>query len=206
MAAHQARNTIDEHFETYDVTDTIATTIDVDLPLAIEALDRVDLGAALGRTLGSLGFAGRLASSPELLAAESDDERVYGLAWRTSGADSGADVETARLAELDGPGHVKVVWDVRILPNTAGGAVLSATTRFAATDDAARERLLDAWGTIGKAARQLVRQALRAVKSYAEASAESPSLRRETRDAGCPVFALHGPEPLSRLVGSLAAA
>ena len=196
MAAHQARNTIDEHCGTYDVTDTIVTTLDVELPVALEALDRVDLGAALGRTVDSLGFAGRLSSAPELLDAQSDDQRVYGLAWRTSASGSGADFEKTSLAELDGPGHVKVVWDVRARPTTAGGTVLSATTRFVATDDAARELLLDAWGAIGKAARQLVRQALRAVKSCAEACAESPSLRRETRDAGCPVFALHGPEPL----------
>jgi hypothetical protein len=83
---------------------------------------------------------------PISLLAAAGSERVYATAWR----------------------GVKVVWNLRVTPGGESGAVLSATTRLVASDDAARERLLGSWGAVGPVTTAAAKRALAAIKRYAE--------------------------------------
>jgi hypothetical protein len=90
---------------------------------------------------------------PVALLAAAGSERVYATAWR----------------------GVKVVWNLRVTPGGESGAVLSATTRLVAGDDAARERLLGSWGAVGPVTAATARRALAAIKRYAEEQEERAS-------------------------------
>jgi hypothetical protein len=71
------------------------------------------------------------------------------------------------------PGHVKVRWEVQVRPAGDGGSFLSIATRFTATDDDSRARLLDAWGIVGPLSRSLARRAARTVQARAEAAQQN---------------------------------
>jgi len=90
--------------------------------------------------------------APVRLPGGDAHERVHELTWRVDGCLS----------------RIRAIWDVRVEGDGEGGTILSTTTRFVATDDVARERLLGAWGEIGRATRKLAKAALDAVKRYAE--------------------------------------
>jgi hypothetical protein len=63
---------------------------------------------------------------------------------------------------------VKVIWDVDIRAGAYDGAVLASTTRFVATDDAARASLHAAWGLVGAVSTALSKRALATLQGYAE--------------------------------------
>jgi hypothetical protein len=78
-----------------------------------------------------------------------------------------AEVPLARAAAFLAGGGIDVTYDVHV---DAGEerTYVAATTRFRARDEDARERLLDAWGTLGPIATALVRRALDGIKRSAE--------------------------------------
>jgi hypothetical protein len=157
---------IDEYAGTFDVTDTLVVSVGAEPETVREALDRVDLTAPVTRALEALGVADRLALPPSLLAAKPGTGLVLGLVWRVAGPAKTIDARSVRAFDL--PGHVKMLWDLRVEPGAGDGALLSTTRRFIATDDAARARLLGAWGVIGTFAQSLSQRTLTAIKRYAE--------------------------------------
>ena len=163
-------NPIDCYAQSFDVTDTLVLAIDEEPERLREALEILDLTSPAVRALEALGATDRLALAPTLLAIESGPALVFGLVWRYDGP--AVAVDPARVRAFDIPGHVKVIWDVRIRPDGLEGAVLSSTRRFTATDDAARARLLDGWGVIGTVAKSVSRRILATVERHAEECAE----------------------------------
>jgi hypothetical protein len=157
---------IDEYAGIFDVTDTLVVTVDAEPQTVGEALERLDLMASAARALDALGVADRVALAPSLLAAEPGRELVFGLVWRVAG--EATTIDPRSVPACDVPGHVKVIWDLRVEPGALGGALLSTTRRFTATDEAARARLLAAWGILGTFAKSLSQRTLTAVKRYAE--------------------------------------
>jgi hypothetical protein len=157
---------IDEYARTFDVTDTLVVTVDAEPQTVRQALDRLDLAASAARALDALGVADRAALAPSPLAAAPGPELVFGLVWRLAGP--ATTIAPCSVPAYDVPGHVKVIWDLRVRPGALEGALLSTTRRFTATDDAARARLLTAWGIIATIANSLSRQTLTAIKRYAE--------------------------------------
>jgi hypothetical protein len=158
-------NLIDDFTDTIDVTDTLVVAVDAEPETLAEALDRLPLGDSATRALDALGVADRLALGPALLASKRGTELVFGLVWRVE--DSVEAEEPADFQAFDTPGYVKVIWDLRVRPS-ADGSFLSTTTRFAATDEVTRARLLAGWGVIGRCTKSLSQRTLAAVKAYAE--------------------------------------
>ena len=163
-------NPMDCYAPSFDVTDTLVLVIDEEPETLREALEALDLTAPVVRALEALGATDRLALAPTLLAIESGPALVFGLVWRYDGP--AAAVDPARVRAFDIPGHVKVIWNVQVRPGGLEGAVLSSTRRFAATDDAARARLLDGWGVIGTVAKSVSRRILATIEMHAEECAE----------------------------------
>jgi hypothetical protein len=150
---------LDAYAPEFDVSGTQVVLVDADPPIVRAALD-------LHRpAIPPLGLGERLALAPALLETRGH-ERVYGLIWRLAAGPA------ALPSSFDGfarPGHVKVVWDVQVEAGGESGAVLASTMRFTATDDQAREHLLDAWGLVGAVSTALTKRALTRVKRRAEA-------------------------------------
>jgi hypothetical protein len=157
---------IDAYAGSFDVTNTLVVTVHAEPQTVREALERLDLAASAARSLDALGVGERVALAPSLLAAAAGPELVFGLIWRLAGPATTIDPRSVAACEV--PGHVKVIWDLRLQPDALDGALLSATRRFTATDAAARARLLAAWGIIGSVADSLSRRMLTAVKRCAE--------------------------------------
>jgi hypothetical protein len=157
---------IDAYARSFDVTNTLVVTVDAEPQTVREALDRLDLAASAARALDALGVGDRIALRPSLLAAAPGPELVFGLVWRLAGP--ATTIDPRSVGACDVPGHVKVIWDLRVQPGALEGALLSATRRFISTDEAARARLLAAWGIIGSVADSLSRRMLTAVKRCAE--------------------------------------
>jgi hypothetical protein len=161
---------IDEYARIFDVTNTLVVKVDAEPQAVCAALERLDLSALAARALDALGVADRVALAPVLLAGGRGPQIVLGLVWRVAGP--ATTIDASRLRAFDVPGHIKVIWDLRVEPAGLEDALLSTTMRFAATDDAARARLLAAWGIIGTFAKSLSQRTLTAIKRYAEDSEE----------------------------------
>jgi hypothetical protein len=149
-----------------EVTDTLTIAVDAPPVSVREALSRIDPGAPLTRTLCALDAAGRLALAPARIG------RGLGMIWRIDARAPAERVSPAGFDSFSAPGHVKVRWEVEVTASGADGTLLSIVSRFTATDERSRGRLLDAWGVIGALSRVLVERAAHAVKSYAEELAE----------------------------------
>jgi hypothetical protein len=163
-------NLIDDFTDTIDVTDTLVLAVNAEPETLAEALDRLALGDSVARALDALGVADRLVLGPALLASTRGKELVFGLVWRVE--ESVEAIEPSDFQTFDTPGHVKVTWDLRVRPSAGGGSFLSTTTRFAATDEVTRARLLAGWGIIGRLAKSLSQRTLALVKACAEDSDE----------------------------------
>jgi hypothetical protein len=157
-----AARLIDTHARRFDVTDTRVVLVDAS-PAAVHAAgERLELAHAVRQAIEGLGLAGRLVLAPTRLGSR-EGEHVYGMAARLDGAH-------------DRPGHVKVIWDVRVEPGPESGTTLSMTTRFVSTNRSSRGSLRTAWGVLGPVAAALSKRALAAIKRYAEDRDELPSL------------------------------
>lgn len=158
---------IDAYAHQFEVTDSRVLLVDAHPAAVLEGLERLELGRPATDAIQSLGIADRIALAPTLLEARTGGEHVYGLVWRVEGA-APARLEPHEVRTFAGPGHVKVIWDLRVQAGGETGTTLSSTARFIATDDAAREHLRAAWGLIGAVATALSKRALTALKRYAE--------------------------------------
>jgi hypothetical protein len=85
-------------------------------------------------------------------------ERLFGLTWHPK---PGA------------PGHVDVVWDIRVEADGEGGSYLSSTRRFTASDDEARNDFRSYWRYVRLGADAIARRTLRTIKRVAEEDSDA---------------------------------
>lgn len=162
---------IDAHAPTFDVTTSHVVAVDAPPDAVIAGLDSLELAQPVARTIELLGSARRVALEPTPLVPARGSERVYGLAWHV-GRGATARVPAGSLGAFAEPGYVKVIWDVRVKSLEDVGTYVSTTTRFVATDETARDRLLGAWRVLGPMSSDLAKRALASVKHIAERRSE----------------------------------
>lgn len=148
------------------VTESLTIALDASAATTLEGLRRVDLTAPAVRALHALDAADRIALLPTRLGAPCAGALVLALIWRIDGSRAAERIEPHAFEAFTSPGHVKVRWEIQVAPAGEDRAFLSIATRFAATDDRSRARLLDAWGLVGALNRTLVERAARSVKAY----------------------------------------
>jgi hypothetical protein len=166
-----------------DITGSLTIAVDAGTESTRIAVDRLDLTGPSTRALLALDVRDRIALLPTRLdspaigargpdeltpAATGPVQLALGLIWRIDGASSGARAAPGEFDAFRRPGHVKVRWTLHVTSSEAG-SWLTIRTRFTPTDEAAAERLRDAWGVLGALSRVLVERAARAVRAYAEA-------------------------------------
>jgi hypothetical protein len=101
-------------------------------------------------------------SNSHVIVIDADPRRVRdGVARHDAGA------PLSQAAAFLAGGGIDVTFDIEV-DAAEDRTYVAATTRFRARDEDARERLLDAWGTLGPVATALVRRALDAIKHSAE--------------------------------------
>jgi hypothetical protein len=108
-------------------------------------------------------------SNSHVIVVEADPRIV-----RDGVARHDAEVPLAQAAAFLAGGGIDVTFDVHVDP-AEDRTYVAATTRFRARDEDARERLLDAWGTLGPVATALARRALDAIKRSAEDGVAAPA-------------------------------
>jgi hypothetical protein len=166
-----------------DITDSLMIAVDAGMESARIALDRLDLTGPLTRALLALDVSDRIALPPARLdspaigptgpdelapAATAAVQLALGLIWRIDGASSDARAAPGEFDAFQRPGRVKVRWTLHVT-SSESGSWLTIRTRFTPTDEAAAERLRDAWGVLGALSRVLVERAARTARAYAEA-------------------------------------
>jgi hypothetical protein len=160
--------------------------VDTDTSTVLAGLARLPLIVPAMTAVKALEIADRLAFGPAALAPRTGHEQVYGLVWRlTPGPPE--QLESRDVGAFTSPGYVKVIWDVQVHAGADTGATLASTTRFIATDDTARERLMAAWALVGPVSSALSKRALATLRNYAEendehAASEAPCLPTATAE------------------------
>jgi hypothetical protein len=162
---------IDAHAPTFDVTTSHVVAVDAPSDTVIAGLDSLELAQPVARTIELLGSRHRVALDPSPLAPARGPERIYGLAWHVGGGPPQA-VSPRTLGAFAEPGYIKVIWDVRVKAIEDLGTYVSTTTRFVATDESARDRLLGAWRVLGPMSADLAKRALASIKHVAERGGE----------------------------------
>jgi hypothetical protein len=161
------------HAPSFHVTTSYVVAVDAEPEAVLDGIDHLDLARPIAATIRLLGATDRIALAPAALDAPGDGERVYGLAWRAGDSGGEAELVSSRdLATFDAPGYVKAIWDVRVKGDGDGGAYVSTTVRFIATDEAARAELRAAWRLLGPISADLARRALASLKRIAERAGE----------------------------------
>jgi hypothetical protein len=158
---------IDAYARPFDISQTQVVLVDAHPATVTAGLGRLPLSSPAIAAIEALGITGRLVAGPAQLAARGAHERVYGLLWRLAPGQP-VGLEPRDIASFADPGHVKAIWDVDVRAGAQHGAVLASTTRFVATDDAARASLLTAWGLVGAVSTVLSKRALATLRAYAE--------------------------------------
>ena len=161
---------IDAHAPTFDVSTSHVVSVDAAPAAVLAGLDDLALAQPVARTIALFGASERFALEPSALEPATGPERIYGLAWSIDGAT--APVPAGELHALEAPGHIKVVWDIRVKGDADTGTYVSSTTRFVATDPTARHRLLSAWRVLGPMSADLARRGLASIKRAAEGAGE----------------------------------
>jgi hypothetical protein len=161
-----------------EITSSLTIAVDAGTESTRIALDRLDLTGPSTRPLLALDVRDRIALLPTRLDSPAigprgPDELALGLIWRIDGASSGARAAPGEFDAFRRPGHVKVRWTLHAT-SSEPGSWLTVRTCFMPTDEAAAERLRDAWGVLGALSRVLVERAARAVRDYAEALEDEP--------------------------------
>jgi hypothetical protein len=161
-----------------DITGSLTIAVDAGTESTRIALERLDLTGPSTRALLALDVRDRIALLPTRLDSlaigpSGPEELALGLIWRIDGASSGARAAPGEFDAFRRPGHVKVRWTLQATPSERG-SWLTIRTCFTPTDEAAAERLRDAWGVLGALSRVLVERAARAVRDYAEALEDEP--------------------------------
>jgi hypothetical protein len=122
------------------VSNALTVAVDQGAEATRRALRGLDLAAPALRALRELGLGDHVALRPG------------GLSWRQPG----------------GSGTIEADVEILVKPASEDSSWLSINTRFSATEEDARVRLLDAWALIGPLASSLADRAARSVKEYAE--------------------------------------
>jgi hypothetical protein len=167
-------NQIDTYAPSFDATETRVALVDADPATVLGAAERVDVARTVVEAIEALGLGDRLALAPTRIAG-GRREHLYGMAWRVDGGPAER-VDPQQLRAFDRDGYVKVFWDVRVEAGSDTGSLLSTTTRVVSTDAESRDRLEAAWAVFGPVATALSKRAVTAVKEYAEAEDELPSV------------------------------
>lgn len=149
----------------HDISESLTVTLEASAPAALEAVYRLDLADPAVRALHALGIGDRVALAPSILAA-SPGVLVLGFVWSVADARPAAEVAADAFDTFDTPGHVKVRWEIRVEDGEGDRSYLSVSTRFAATDEFSRKRLLDGWGVIGAFSKVVSQRAVATVKAY----------------------------------------
>jgi hypothetical protein len=163
---------IDSHAHTYDVSTSHVVAVDAEPEAVLAGLDSLALTGAVTETIALLGAADRIALAPSPLEPAAGRARVYGLAWKLDDATAVEPVPGPQLGAFSAPGYLKVVWDVQVAGDGDGGSYVTTTTRFVATDEAARQRLRSSWRVLGPLSADLARRALGSLKRLAEGTGE----------------------------------
>jgi hypothetical protein len=145
------------------------------LTIPVDATPRATLGTVrhldlthhVNRALRALDLADRFPLAPTRL----DPPRIrpvrIGCIWRIGGVDPGRRAGASEFDSFADPGHVKVCWAIDVEP-AEEGTLLSITTRFTTTDEAAGGRLLDAWSIVGPLSDAISARAAHTIKAYTE--------------------------------------
>jgi len=178
---------LDDWLATYDLAERhelVVAAPMADVRSAIDEIDllRVPVVAALfaARALPSMLTAQGRRSLPRHLTmgdlvqrgfrvlAETDDTLVLGLAgrfWTPRGAI--AELGAGDFERFDRPDHVRCAWSFE-LADRDGATLLATETRVAATNDAARRKMLRYWRVIGPFSGLVRLEMLRAIARRAE--------------------------------------
>ena len=139
----------------WTLTESLTVAVDGEAEAVRAGLERGDLAYRVARTLDALGAARRLTIPP---VQSSGCSVSIVLAF---------DCELDRLPGTPASHPITVCWTIDVLPSTVEGSYVSVTMRFAAADDAGRERLLDGWLVVRTASHALLRRAIAAASERA---------------------------------------
>jgi hypothetical protein len=166
-----------------EISGSLTFAVDAGTESTRVALERLDLTCPSTRALLALDVGDRIALPPTRLdppaigpsdpdespaAAHRAVQLALGLIWRIDAASPAAPAAPGEFDSFRRPGHVKLRWTLDAT-SSERGSWLTIRTCFTPTDDAAAERLRDAWGVLGALSRVLIERAARAVRDYAEA-------------------------------------
>jgi hypothetical protein len=130
------------------VSEVFARTVDAPLSAVQAAAGRIDLIGALVDGLIALGV---------------DDHVVApcsnGLVWRFDRSEYR---------------RVRIAWSLQVEAETDDATLVSLAVRFSGSDDAAGDRLLEAWPVLGPIVELHARRVLHAVETLAEEGEEDP--------------------------------
>jgi hypothetical protein len=162
-----------------DIGGSLTIAVDAGTDSTRTAVDRLDLTGPTTRALLALDASDRIALAPTRLdspatgpderapAASRADQPALGLIWRIDRTSTAAPAAAGEFDAFRRPGHIKLRWTLHTTASEPG-SWLTIRTCFTPTDEAAAQRLRDAWGVLGPLSRVLVERAARAVREYAE--------------------------------------
>jgi hypothetical protein len=130
------------------VSEVFARTVDAPLPAVQAAAAQIDVIESLVDGLIAVGV------DDHLVAPCSN-----GFVWRF---------------DRSGYRRVRVSWSLQVEPETDDATLVSLAVRFSGSDDAASDRLLEAWPVLGPVVELHARRVLHAVEALAEEGEEDP--------------------------------
>jgi hypothetical protein len=146
---------------------TLTVTVDASSQATLGSVRHLDLTRAVDRALRALDLVHRFALVPTRLdSAGARPLRIGGI-WRVVDADPWSRAAATEFDSFADPGHVKVSWEIDVEPGEQD-TLLSIITRFAPTDEAASERLLDAWEIVAPLNDALTERAAHWIRAYTE--------------------------------------
>ena len=131
-----------------DVSETFARTVDSPLPTVKASVARVDLIGPLVEGLIAIGVGNHILTPC-----------ANGLVWRF---------------DSSGHGRVRLAWALDAEAETDDASLVTLGVRLSASDDAARERLFEAWPVLGPIVELHARRVLHAVEELAEGAEDDP--------------------------------
>lgn len=130
-----------------DVSESFARTVEAPEKIAQAAVDSIDLVGPIVEALIAAGVG-------EHIATPCAD----GIVWRFD----------------DGPGRLRIAWDVSVTPETEDATLVSIALHATANDEETRQRLLESWPVIGSVAELHAHRVLHRIEALAEERAEDP--------------------------------
>ena len=130
-----------------DVSESYARTVEAPEAIAQAAVDSIELVGPIVEALIAAGVG-------EHIATPCAD----GIVWRFD----------------DGPGRLRIAWDVSVTPETEEATLVSIGLHATASDDETRARLLESWPVIGSVAELHAQRVLHRIEALAEEAVEDP--------------------------------